>query len=66
MKTTYNVIAISLTVCLAVGSLMFLAFLCGQNSRQKEIEDRFKTIENCNKVYTHKDIEMLLFGEQQL
>lgn len=59
-----DIIVITLTVGLAVGCLLFLAFISGEKSKEREIIDRAK---NINKVcYTNEDIEIIIFNKSQL
>nr|DAI89554.1 MAG TPA: Diphosphoinositol pentakisphosphate kinase 2 N-terminal domain [Caudoviricetes sp.] len=46
-----------LLVIVCLGSLMYLSFLMGRNSAQKEIINRAKNSNN---------IEVIIFGEKQL
>lgn len=53
---------IMIVVCIC--ALLFLAFISGEKSKEREIIDRAK---NINKVcYTNEDIEIIIFNKSQL
>lgn len=64
MKTTYNYIAVSFTIALAVSALMFLAFISGEKSKQTEIERR--ALKTNQEHYSREELELIIFGESQL
>lgn len=60
MKT---VIFIFLTCCIAVFSLSYFAFKCGQKDEKQQTVKRAKEI--VKECYTNQDIEIIVFGETQ-
>lgn len=60
MKT---VIGIFLTSCVAVFSLCYFAYKCGQKDEKQQTVKRAKEI--VKECYTNAEIEYIIFGEKQ-
>lgn len=60
MKT---VIGIFLTCCIAVFSLSYFSFKCGQKDEKQQTVKRAKQI--VKECYTNAEIEYIIFGEIQ-